>query len=126
MIGASTLALMGLGMTGELAGIIGADYQLAIGKGTSQATGQTLNGDNVEISASGGQTAVTLPTVQAVAEPVFAVNPSGTAALIFVPLGHTLLQSGSFTLNGNLSLATNKAVIFWQYKPKFWASILTA
>lgn len=124
MIGGPTIALMGLGLSGELAGIIGADYQLAVGTGTAQAGGKNLIGDNVELSASAGQTAFVLPTVQSIAEPVFAVNASATAtaALVFVPLGHTL----NGTLNASLSIAQNKAAILWQYKSKFWASILSA
>ena|SRR6266436_5176522 len=124
MIGGNTVALMGLGMTGELAGVIGADYQLAVGTGTAQVGAKSLIGDNVELSVSAGQTAVVLPTVQAVAEPVFVVNASATAtaALVFVPSGHTL----NGTANASLSVAQNKAAIFWQYKSKFWASILTA
>lgn len=121
MIVASTSILMGLGMQGELADIIGADYALVTGVGTTQAGAKAIIGDNAELSASGGQTAFVLPITQAVMEAVFAVNPSGTAALVFVPLAHTL----NGTLNASLSIATNKSAIFWQYKPKFWASILT-
>lgn len=121
MIGGSTLALMGLGLQGELADIIGADYALVTGVGTTQAGAKAIIGDNAELSASGGQTAFVLPTTQQIAEAVFAVNPSGTTALVFVPLSHTL----NGTLNASLSIATNKAAIFWQYKAKFWASILS-
>lgn len=124
MIGGNTIALMGLGLSGELAGIIGADYQLAVGVGTAQVGAKALIGDNVELSVSVGQTAVVLPTVQAIAEPVFTANASATAtsALVFVPVGHTL----NGALNASLAVPQNKAAIFWQYKSKFWASILSA
>ena len=124
MIGGSTLTLMGLGLSGELASIIGADYQLVVGTGTAQVGGKAIIGDNVELNVSVGQTAVVLPFVQAIAEPVFAANSSATAtsALVFVPVGHTL----NGTLNASLAVPQNKAAIFWQYKSKFWASILSA
>jgi len=123
MIGGNTVALMGLGLPGELAAIVGADYQLVVGIGTAQVGARSIVGDNAELNVSVGQTAVILPFVQAVAEPVFAFNSSSTAtsALVFVPVGHTLNN----TLNASLAVPQNKAAIFWQYKPKFWASILS-
>lgn len=121
MIGASTTALMGLGVQGELADIIGADYFLAVGVGTTQAGARSLIGDNAELSASGGQTDVVLPVSQQIMEAIFAVNPSATTARVWVPVGHTL----NGTINTNLSIVTNKSAIFWQYKPKFWFSLLS-
>lgn len=121
MIGGSTTALMGLGLQGELADIMGADYALVTGVGTAQVGAKAIIGDNAELSASGGQTDFVLPITQAIMEAVFAVNPSGTTARVWVPVGHTLNN----VINTNLSIATNKAAIFWQYKPKFWASLLT-
>ncbi len=121
MIGGATITLMGMGMPGELANIIGEDYSLAVGTGTAQVGGKILISGNVELSASGGQTAFVLPTSQLIAEAVFAVNPSGTPAVVFVPVGHTLNN----VLNASLSIPTNKAAFFWMYKNKFWASILS-
>ncbi len=121
MIGGSTLTLMGLGMQGELADIMGADYALLVGVGTAQAGAKAIIGDNAELSAASSQTDFVLPTTQQIAEAVFAVNPSGTTARVWCPVGHTLNN----VANANLSIATNKAAIFWQYKSKFWASILT-
>jgi len=121
MIGASTTALMGLGLQGELADIMGADYALVVGVGTTQAGAKAIIGDNAELSAASSQTDFVLPITQAIMEAVFAVNPSGTTARVWCPVGHTLNN----VANANLSIATNKAAIFWQYKPKFWASLLT-
>lgn len=119
---ATTTALMGKGFPGEVANVIGCDYALVKGVGTAQVGAAVIPADNVELSATGGQTAVILPTNQVVAECAFLVNPSATTALVFVPVGHTL----NGTLNGSLSIATNKAAIMYQYKNKFWASLLTA
>ena len=123
MIVASTTVLMGLGMPGELADIMGADYFLAVGTGITQVGAKPLIGDNAELNAASSQTAFLLPITQQIAEPVFAVNTSATAttALVFPPLTHTL--NGSTTVP--LSIPQFKSAIIWQYKPKFWTSILS-
>jgi len=114
---------MGLGIAGELADIMGADYFLAVGTGITQVGAKSLIGDNAELNVSAGQTAFLLPVTQAVAEPVMAVNTSATAttALVFPPATHTL--NGSTTVP--LSIPQFKSAIIWQYKPKFWTSILS-
>lgn len=123
MIGANSVALMGVGVPGELADVIGADYSLAIGKGTTQIGANIIMSDNVELNVSAGQTAVVQPLGQQIAEPVHLVNTSATAttALVFVPSGHTI--NGS--LNGSLSVPQNKGAILWQYKNKFWTGIVS-
>ena len=122
MIGASTIQLTGLGVPADLADLMGADYFLAVGKGITQSGAQALVGDNAELSASSGQTAFLLPITQQIAEPLFVVNPSATTALIYAPLA-THALNGSTTVP--LSVVQNKAAIIWQYKPKFWVSILS-
>jgi hypothetical protein len=122
MIGAGTIQLTGLGMSSVLADIIGGDYFLAVGKGITQAGAQPLVGDNSELSTASGQTAFLLPVTQQIAEAVFVVNPSATTALIYAPLA-THALNGSTTVP--LSVPQNKAAIIWQYKPKFWVSLLS-
>src|SRR5712671_2923019 len=115
MIGGSTLTLMGLGLPGELADIIGADYFLGAGIGTAQVGARPIVGDNAELTATSGQTDFVLPISQALVEAVFVFNSSATTARVWVPVGHTLNGSA----NTNLPIATVKAAMFWQYKPKF-------
>lgn len=128
MIGANTTALMGFGMQGELADLVGADYSLLVGKGTAQTGAAIILSDNVELNVSVGQTAVVVASLatpqQQIAEPIYFVNTSATAtaALVFVPSGHTL--NGS--LNGSVSVAQFKTAVLYQYKNKFWASIVSA
>lgn len=124
MIGANTTVLMGLGLPGEVADLIGADYSLTVGSGTAQVGAKVILGDNAELNVSAGQTAVLLPANQQVAEAIFAVNTSGTAttALIFVPPGHKL----NGTTNASFSLAQFKSAVLWQYKFQNWTALLTA
>ena len=120
----STTALMGAGLPGEQAELIGADYSLAAGKGTSQTGATILLSQNVEITVSSGQTALVMPNNAYIMDDYWLTNQSGTAtsALIFVPSGHKL--NGS--TNGNLTLPQFKSAIMWQYKYQNWTYVLTA
>ena len=53
----TSLALMGLGLSGEQAALIGADPSICVGKGTSQTGAAVMLTDNVELNVSSGQTA---------------------------------------------------------------------
>lgn len=117
-------ALMGLGMSAQSAEQLGGNPSASgAGVGTAQTGAKTLLSKNSEVTPVGGSTAYLLPAGGVFSEYLI-YNSAATAvtALVFVPSGHTL--NGS--LNASLSIAQNKAAIMWQYKPKFWASILTA
>ena len=120
----STLALMGVGMSGEQAELIGADYWLGTGKGTSQTGATIILAQNVEVSVSTGQTALVMPPNAYIMDDYWITNQSSTAttALIYVPSGHKL----NGTLNASLSLAQFKSAIVWQYKYQNWTYLLTA
>ena len=121
-------ALMGVGMAGEQASLIGADPWKGTGTGTSQTGATVLLTDNAELSVSSGQTAFIFPggstTNGAILNDWWITNQSATAtsALIFVPSGHYLNSS----LNASLTLAQYKSAILWQYKYKYWTYLLTA
>lgn len=121
---ATSDALMGLGMPAQLAALMGANPSVITAVGTTQTGGApVVKSRNTEVITAGGAQAVVLPAGAGVMEPYFIANQANaTAALVFVPAGHTL--NGS--LNGDLSVAQFKGVILWQYKPKFWASLLSA
>ncbi len=122
------MALMGVGMSGEQAALIGADPSITTGKGTSQTGAAVIFTDNAELSVSSGQTAVIFPGTPAINSAIlndwWITNQSATAtsALVFVPSGHKL--NGS--LNGSLTLAQYKSAIMWQYKYQNWTYLLTA
>lgn len=117
-------ALMGLGMPAQAAEQLGGNPSArGAGIGTAQTGAKTVISKNTELTPTAGQTAYLLVNGTPFQEYLF-YNSAATAvtALVFVPAGHTL--NGS--LNGSLSIAQNKAAVMWQYKPTFWASILTA
>lgn len=115
-------ALMGLGMPAQLAALLGGNPSVLVCAGTTQGTAATVKTKNVELTAAGGATGVIPPAIFPVMENILFFNSSATTAVIYVPVGHTL--NGS--LNGTLNLLQNKAAYIYQYKPKFWASNLTA
>lgn len=115
-------ALTGLGLPPQLAEVLGGNPSKVTGVGTAQVgAGKGLT-KNLEMSVAAGQTAVILKSV--LMEPIYVFNAASTAtaALVFPPVGHTM--NGS--LNASVSVAQNKGAILWQYKPTFWASVLSA
>lgn len=123
---ASADALTGLGLPAQLAALLGGNPSQLTCVGTSQTSGPTVRSKNTELLTAGGATACVIESGAGVMEPFMFVNPTATTGLIFVPLGHTVITGGASALNGSISLAQNKAVMAWQYKPKFWATLLTA
>ena len=124
----TSLELMGLGLSGEQAALIGADPSICVGKGTSQTGAAVMLTDNVELNVSSGQTAVVFANGVTIDSSIlndwWITNQSSTAtnALVFVPSGHKL----NGTLNGSLTLGQYKSAIMWQYKYQNWTYVLTA
>jgi len=118
---ASEDALTGLGMPAQLAQLMGSNALTQAGTGTAQAGATLLRDQSIELTTSGGATAFILQD-WGINVPQLVFCSSATTALVFCPVGHTL----NGTLNASLSVAQNKGAMFWEYKPKFWASILTA
>lgn len=115
-------ALLGLGMPAQLAAVLGGNPSILVCAGTTQTTAAVVKTKNVELTAAGGATGAIPPSIFPVMENIKLYNSSGTTAVIYVPVGHTLAG----TLNGSLNLATTKACEIYQYKPKFWAYNLSA
>lgn len=129
---ASADTLMGLGLPAQLAQLLGGNSSQLTCVGTTQGSGPVIKSTNTELVVVAGQTACILPATpdnSNVMVPYNIVNPAAgaNAALVFVPVGHT---AGAAGLNGNLNGGTgipqNKSMIAWQYKPKFWAFVLSA
>lgn len=126
---ASQDALTGLGLPAQLAALLGGNPSQLTCVGTTQGSGPVIKSKNTELIVVVSQTACILPPDAGVMEPFNIVNPAAgaNAALVFVPVGHT---AGAAGLNGNLNGGTgipqNKSMIAWQYKPKFWAFVLSA
>lgn len=123
-------ALTGLGVPAQLAAILGGNPSQLTCVGTTQAGAAVVKSTNTELLTAGGATACVIPALAEVMVPYVFTNPTSTAGLIFVPLGHTIITNTASTLNGSVGgaggLLQNKSAVLWQYKPKFWACILTA
>jgi hypothetical protein len=117
---ASEDELTGLGMSPQLAVLIGDNPGVLAGKGTTQTGATPFLGNLEEVTATGGQTAFVL-THYELNTPVFVTCTSSTSAVVFCPSGATLNGSS----NGSLTIAQNKSAIFWEYKKGFWASVLS-
>ena len=121
---ASADALTGLGLPVQLANLLGGNPSQLTCVGTAQSGAAVIKSKNTELVAVTSQTACIFPTDAGVMEPYNIVNPAAaaTTALVFVPSGHTVAGS----LNGSVSISQNKSAIIWQYKPKFWAAVVSA
>lgn len=123
---ASADALAGLGLPAQLAQLLGGNPSQLTTTGTTQGTAAIIRSTNTELVTAASQTGAVLPSSpdnSNVMVPYNIFNGTATTGVLYVPTGHTL----NGTLNGTLNIpSTNKSVIVWQYKPKFWASILTA
>jgi hypothetical protein len=115
-------ALTGLGMPAQLADLCGAQPNKQAGAASSTQTGATLlTTQSVEVTAAGGANSFLLQDL-GVNVPFHIFCSSSTSAVVFCPVGHNLNGSS----NGSLTIAQNKAAIFWQYKKSNWTSLLTA
>lgn len=123
-------ALAGLGLPVQLAALLGGNPSQLTCVGTTQVGAAVVKSKNTELVTAGAATACVIPTDAGIMEPWTFVNPTATAGLVFVPLGHTIITNAASTLNGSIGgaggLLQNKTAMIWQYKPKFWAAILTA
>jgi hypothetical protein len=109
---AKTSDLMGLGMAGALAQIIGHNQTPNPGTagglattGTVQTATPTLGvTSSTTLAPTTGNTAYTLPVAGTVAKEFFLYNPTATAALLFPSLGGSInggAANASFTIPAN-------------------------
>lgn len=121
-------ALLGLGMASQQAELIGGNpSSRGAGVGTAQVGAKTILSKNNEVTPTAGQTAYILPNSH-VFQDYHIYNSAATAvaALVFPPVGHTMNGTLNGSVNGGTGIPQNKSAIIWQYKPTFWASVLTA
>lgn len=115
--------LMGLGMPGPLATLLGNTPGTIAGVGTSQATGALINSSMAQLTTTGGATAFTFRSTTTISRLFFLYNSSATSALIYPQVGGTIIglsQDAAFTL------AQNKSVLFWHWNSTTWVANLTA
>lgn len=118
----SSLGLMGVGVPAQQARVIGSDYTALTCAGTTQGTAAAVLSKMVELTAAANQTGAVLPDNADVQEEFNFFNSSATSAVVYVPAGHYL----NGTQNAGLTVAQDKTAKIWQYKPKYWCSVLTA
>ena len=116
-------ALTGLGMPPLLAKHVGMNPSNLTTTGTTQGTAAKVLTKSVKLTTASSLTGAVIPTDAGIAEPYFFFNTTSDSAVIYAPVGHTLNGAASTT---GLTLAQNKACIFFQYAKGAWASILTA
>lgn len=112
--------LMGFGTPPALAGELGNSPQAVTGTGTSQTTAAPIYEHLASVTASGGNTGAILPSGAKIGTPYYVCSVSGTAALIYPPVGHTL--NGTLNQAVTMSAATT-AGIFIQFSSKNWFTI---
>lgn len=121
---ATTQELMGLGMPGPLAAIIGNTPMTVTGTGTAQAGGATLRSMSSLVTSS-GQTAFTIPANASISRLFFVFNPSATTALIYPPVGVSASIGGG-AADAAFSLVQNKSAIIWRFSTTVFGAVLTA
>lgn len=119
---ATTADLMGLGMPGPLAAIIGNTPTAVTGIGTSQASGAVLR-SMTSCVTSGGATAYTISANASISRLFFVFNGSSTTALIYPPVGGAI---GGGATDAAFSLAQGKSVIIWRFSTNVFPAVLTA
>ena len=120
---ASADTLTGLGLPAQLAQLLGGNPSQLTTTGTTQGAAATIKSTNTELLTAASQTGALLPTTpdnSNVMVPYNIANPTATTGVLYAPTGHTI--NGAASVN----VAQNKHVLAWQYKPKFWAAIVSA
>ncbi len=109
-------------MSPQRAAALGNQPSALTGVGTAQATAAIMLTHLVTITASGGATAVRPPLAALVGTAYYLFNSSGTTALCYCPVGHTL----NTVSNASFSLLTHKAALMIQVSQGVWTSINSA
>jgi hypothetical protein len=123
---ATQTALAGVGLAAMAAAVLGNEPSTAVATGTgSQANAVLIKSSLARLTAAGGTDAFILPASTAwadeIGKPYFLLNTSGTTAVVFVPVGATLINAGASTLNGSLSVTNNKIALAIQVAKNVWA-----
>lgn len=121
---ATTADLMGLGMPGPLANLLGNTPTQVTGVGTTQASGATLRSMSSLIT-TGGATAFTISPNAALSRLFFVFNGSSTTALIYPPVGASAAIGGGGT-DAAFSLVQGKSAIIWRFSTTVFGAVLTA
>ena len=111
-----SLSSMQLSMT-----VGGVEY--VTGTGTAQSGAAPLIGAVNVVTAASGQTAFLLPTGYPIGSPLFIINTSAVAGVIFPASGGTI-NGGS--ANASKALSANDTSTYIQYAANQWGSALGA
>ena len=116
--------LIGVGVPNMVANIIGNTPSTLVCLGTSsQANSAPILSHLVELTAaSGSANGAVLPSSAKIGTPYYFVTSTSTAAIVYVPSGHSLNGSS----NGGITCAQWKGCIAWQYKSKNWTYVILA
>lgn len=115
--------LMGLGMPGPLATLLGNTPGTLAGTGTAQTGATQITTSMAKLTTTGGATAFVFRSTSTITRLFFLYNSSATTALIYPPSGGTIV---GLSQDAAFSLAQNKSVIFWRYDANTFVANLTA
>jgi hypothetical protein len=116
----SAAELIGLGAPPKQAGSIGNSPSAKTGVGVAQVGATPITTNFTVLTASGGNTAFILPAAPAGSGPYVMANQSGTAAVIFPPVGGNINGLG---VNASFPMANNVTAMFWKISPTLWAAL---
>jgi hypothetical protein len=121
---ATSDALAGLGMPAQLAALIGGNPSALTCVGTTQVGAAIIKSKNTELVTAASNTAAIFPSNAAVMEPYWITVQSATAAVLWVPVGHTLNGTLNSSVLSGTGMIQFRSIIIWQYKVKNWTYIL--
>lgn len=127
---ANPTALMGLGLSGGLASLLGYEPSSKSGAGTTQGTATAITSKLTLATASGGATGVILPSTANVGSIYLVASLGATATVVYCPSGHTLngTTNGAATFQATPGLAVfiRTSTTAWVCAPTTSATVTVA
>lgn len=117
---ASAADLMGAGLPGLAATLIGLTPVTLVTTGTSAGTAAAINANFVKLDTASSQTGAILPAAAGPGAFFVVFNPDSDSGVVYPPSGATI-NGGS-----SLTVAQNKTAIFFKFSTTLWCSVLTA
>ena len=120
---ASVNDLMGVGMEGRTAALLGNSPQALTCTGTTAGAAALIQTQNVVLTTAASNTGAILPSIAPLGTIWYITNPSSTTAVLYPPTSNTFNLSGG---GASLSVAQYNSVIAIRLTSTTWMTIVSA